>query len=113
MMDTVIRTEAAAAVEAAAAAEAAAARVAAAETVESRATKTALPDTAAGQNKTAYLAAKRAFDIVLSLLLLVLLLPLMLLVVVAIRVDSPGPVIFRQKRIGLHGEEFDISSSAP
>lgn len=108
MMDTVIRTEAAAAVEAAVAAEAAAARAAAVEAVESRAAGTALPDTAAGQNKTAYLAAKRAFDIVLSLLLLVLLLPLMLVVVVAIRVDSPGPVIFRQKRIGLHGEEFDI-----
>ena len=52
------------------------------------------------QRKTAYLFIKRTFDIVLSLVLIVALLPLLLLVMAAIAIDSPGPVIFKQKRIG-------------
>ena len=52
------------------------------------------------QRKTAYLFIKRVFDIVLSLVLIVVLLPLLLLVMAAIAIDSPGPVIFKQKRIG-------------
>lgn len=44
---------------------------------------------------------------VAALLLLVLLLPLAL-VCVAIRADSPGPAIFRQRRVGLHGREFTM-----
>ena len=44
--------------------------------------------------------AKRGFDLVLGMVLLVLTMPLMLVVAVAIRLDSPGPVIFRQKRVG-------------
>lgn len=63
---------------------------------------------AVGKEKAGYLAVKRAFDIVLSLLLLVLLLPLMAVMVVAIRIDSPGPALFKQKRIGYRGREFDI-----
>jgi lipopolysaccharide/colanic/teichoic acid biosynthesis glycosyltransferase len=46
-----------------------------------------------------YLATKRLFDIALSATLLVLLAPLMALIALAIRLDSPGPVIFRQKRV--------------
>lgn len=46
-----------------------------------------------------YLFAKRTLDIVLSLVLLVLLAPLMAAIALAIRLDSPGPVIFRQKRV--------------
>lgn len=60
------------------------------------------------REKTEYLAVKRAFDIVMSLVLGVLFLPLMLVVAVIILIDSPGPVIFKQKRIGYRGEEFDI-----
>lgn len=51
---------------------------------------------------------KRAFDVALSAaLLLVLSLPLMV-VAIAIRVSSPGPIIFRQQRVGRHGEEFSM-----
>ncbi len=50
--------------------------------------------------------AKRASDLLVASLLLVLLSPLMALIAVAIRIDSPGPVIFRQRRYGLDGEEI-------
>jgi len=46
-----------------------------------------------------YLFAKRALDVVLSLVFLVLLSPVMLLVMLAIALDSRGPVIFRQERV--------------
>jgi len=51
---------------------------------------------------------KRASDIVLSCLILVLVAPLMLLIGIAVRVESPGPVIFRQRRYGLDGEEIIV-----
>jgi lipopolysaccharide/colanic/teichoic acid biosynthesis glycosyltransferase len=53
-----------------------------------------------------YAAAKRAIDVILSFALLILLLPLFVLIAVAVRLDSPGPAIFRQRRIGWDGEEF-------
>ena len=49
---------------------------------------------------------KRLFDIVLSGLALVVLSPVLLLTVIAIKLDSKGPAIFAQKRLGLHGREF-------
>ncbi|MDT0213255.1 sugar transferase [Rothia sp. ARF10] len=52
--------------------------------------------------------AKRAQDKALALLLTTLALPFLLLVALAIRIDSPGPVLFRQKRIGQGGREFTI-----
>ena len=51
---------------------------------------------------------KRALDIVASLLLLVLTFPLMLLVALAITFDSPGTVLYRQRRVGLHGAVFTL-----
>ncbi len=51
---------------------------------------------------------KRAEDLVLGTGLLVLLLPLMGLIAVAIRLDSAGPVLFRQKRLGLGNSMFEI-----
>ena len=51
---------------------------------------------------------KRAFDVLLSLVLLVLLLPLFLLLAVAIKLDSRGPVFFRQIRITRYGKQFRI-----
>src|SRR5207237_4840232 len=51
---------------------------------------------------------KRGSDIVLSCLILLLLAPLMLAIAVAVRMDSPGPVIFRQRRYGLYGEEIIV-----
>jgi exopolysaccharide biosynthesis polyprenyl glycosylphosphotransferase len=55
----------------------------------------------------ANLAAKRAFDFAFSLLLLAASAPVWLLVCLAIRLDSPGPVFFRQKRLGLKGRVFE------
>ncbi len=46
-----------------------------------------------------YLALKRLTDIVLSALALIVLSPLFLVIAIAIKLDSPGPVIFRQKRV--------------
>lgn len=50
--------------------------------------------------------AKRAFDIVTSATLLLLTSPIMLLTAIAIRLDSPGPIIYRQERVGLGGRTF-------
>ena len=49
---------------------------------------------------------KRALDVVLALLGLILAAPLIALLALAIRVDSPGRVIFSQERLGLHGRVF-------
>lgn len=51
-------------------------------------------------------AAKRLLDVVFAAMLLLLGLPLWLLLALLIRLDSPGPAIFRQTRIGLHGVAF-------
>jgi putative colanic acid biosynthesis UDP-glucose lipid carrier transferase len=52
--------------------------------------------------------AKRAEDLVLGTVLLVLTLPLMVAIAVAIRLDTPGPVLFRQARRGLNNHPFAI-----
>ncbi|WEK49124.1 MAG: undecaprenyl-phosphate glucose phosphotransferase [Candidatus Kaistia colombiensis] len=51
---------------------------------------------------------KRAFDLVFATVALVLLSPVMLLTAIAIRLDSPGPVLFRQKRYGFNNEVIDV-----
>jgi exopolysaccharide biosynthesis polyprenyl glycosylphosphotransferase len=51
---------------------------------------------------------KRFFDIGFSLLVLLLTAPLFLIIAIAIRLDSPGEIIFRQQRIGQHGKPFII-----
>ena len=51
-------------------------------------------------------ALKRAFDILSSTLLLVVVSPLMLLTAIAIKLESPGPVLYRQERVGLRGRSF-------
>src|SRR5207248_2340151 len=53
-------------------------------------------------------AMKRALDIVGSLALLILLSPVLLLVAMSIKVDSRGPILFRQPRAGLGGSHFTI-----
>lgn len=53
-------------------------------------------------------AAKRIFDITASLLLLVLTLPVIALFALLVRIDSKGPAFFRQRRVGLYGEPFDV-----
>ena len=51
---------------------------------------------------------KRASDIIISLLILVLISPLMLLIALAVKITSPGPVIFKQRRYGLDGREIIV-----
>lgn len=51
---------------------------------------------------------KRLFDIIASACGLLLLSPLLLLVALWIKLDSPGPVFFRQVRVGLHNRDFRI-----
>lgn len=51
---------------------------------------------------------KRLFDITASLLLLLLTLPLILVTAVAIKLESKGPIFYRQRRVGLFGQGFDI-----
>lgn len=51
---------------------------------------------------------KRLQDLVLSAIALPLLLPVMILVGIAIRLDSPGPVLFRQQRMGYRGQPFTM-----
>ena len=52
--------------------------------------------------------AKRAFDLVVAALALLLLSPLLLIVALLVRADGPGPVMFRQQRVGLRGRLFHI-----
>jgi Undecaprenyl-phosphate galactose phosphotransferase WbaP len=49
---------------------------------------------------------KRAIDLVLTVIMGILFAPLILLVAVAIKLDSPGPVLYRHRRIGRGGREF-------
>ena len=51
---------------------------------------------------------RRAIDILVSALLLVLTAPVLLAAVLAIRLTSRGPAVFRQRRSGLHGVQFDM-----
>lgn len=51
---------------------------------------------------------KRGLDVVLSLFALLLLLPAFIIIPILIKSGSKGKVIFKQKRIGLHGNEFEI-----
>lgn len=53
-------------------------------------------------------AAKRLFDIILSILALLILSPVLLVVSIAVKTNSKGPVFFRQERIGLKGKPFNI-----
>lgn len=55
-----------------------------------------------------YVYVKRGMDFVLSLLGLVLLSPVFFGLVIAIKLDSPGPILFRQKRVGIHKTYFEI-----
>ena len=55
-----------------------------------------------------YLKIKRVIDLALSLIAMVLLSPVFLVIILAIKLESKGPVFFRQKRIGIHRTYFDI-----
>jgi lipopolysaccharide/colanic/teichoic acid biosynthesis glycosyltransferase len=55
-----------------------------------------------------YRWSKRAFDLLLCLIALPFVLPVLLLCVLAIRLDTPGPVVFTQSRTGRHGRRFKM-----
>lgn len=57
---------------------------------------------------TGYLVAKRIFDIAASLIGIILLSPLFIITFLAIKLDSPGPIFFSQKRNGFNGKLFDM-----
>jgi sugar transferase (PEP-CTERM system associated) len=58
--------------------------------------------------RTRHRLLKRAFDLAASTVILLLAWPIMLLVALAIRVESRGPVIYRQQRVGMNGEPFKL-----
>jgi O-antigen biosynthesis protein WbqP len=55
-----------------------------------------------------YLPVKRSIDFVLSTCAIVILSPVLLGLAIAIKVDSPGPILFKQKRVGKNKELFEI-----
>lgn len=55
-----------------------------------------------------YQIIKRVLDFIMSLMGLIILSPLFLILVVWIKTDSPGPIFFKQKRVGLHKKFFEI-----
>ena len=60
------------------------------------------------KKKSFSLVMKRVFDVVVSFIMLALLSPFFLILAIAIKVDSKGPVFYRQKRITQYGKEFRI-----
>jgi len=52
--------------------------------------------------------SKRLFDVITSLMALILFSPLILIIALAIKKSSPGAVIFRQERLGRHGQVFNL-----
>jgi len=55
-----------------------------------------------------YLRVKRLMDIVIALSSLIILSPILLLIVIGIKLNSKGPVLFKQRRIGIHKSTFHI-----
>ena len=55
-----------------------------------------------------YAAAKRSLDILVSAVVLVLALPVLPLIALLVRLDSPGPIVFRQRRVGRGGKVFSF-----
>lgn len=55
-----------------------------------------------------YKYIKRFFDVIVATIAAIILSPLMIIVSVAVKIDSEGPVIFKQDRLGLNGKEFKI-----
>lgn len=51
---------------------------------------------------------KRAFDIVVALIALLIFLPLLVTIAALVRLESPGPALFRQRRTGLNGQTFTV-----
>jgi lipopolysaccharide/colanic/teichoic acid biosynthesis glycosyltransferase len=52
--------------------------------------------------------ARRTLDLLVASLVLIVAAPLMLVIAIAVRLDSPGPALFRQRRVGFHEQEFTV-----
>src|SRR5690554_5999005 len=55
-----------------------------------------------------YLIIKRAIDVILSVMGIIILSPIFIVLIIAIKLDSKGPVLFKQKRVGIHKSHFNI-----
>jgi len=51
---------------------------------------------------------KRTFDILISTFALLVIVPILIIIVIGIKMSGPGPIFFRQRRIGLAGKQFDF-----
>lgn len=60
------------------------------------------------ENRLIYNSTKRLMDIILSLLGLIVVSPIMLIVAILIKLESRGPIIFAQKRVGINGKKFNM-----
>lgn len=67
-----------------------------------------LPSVERTSTRVAESALKRSLDVCVALFALILLAPLLALVALAIMIEDGGPVLFRQRRTGLHGEVFTV-----
>lgn len=59
-------------------------------------------------DKIVYSVAKRAFELVFSLLLLIVTLPVLLVTAIAIKLESPGSIFYKQERVGKDGKLFNV-----
>jgi O-antigen biosynthesis protein WbqP len=55
-----------------------------------------------------YIKMKRSIDAILAFFGIIILSPVFIILIAAIKIDSKGPVIFKQKRVGIHKTHFDI-----
>lgn len=60
------------------------------------------------KSKKTYMKIKRIIDFILAFMGACVLLPVFLILIVAIKLDSPGPILFKQKRVGIHKTHFHI-----
>lgn len=60
------------------------------------------------ENRKGSLVLIRVFDLVVAIILFILLLPIFILISIAIKVDSKGPIMFRQVRVTQYGKQFKI-----
>jgi exopolysaccharide biosynthesis polyprenyl glycosylphosphotransferase len=65
-------------------------------------------DVSSHYNNALTLGVKRAFDIAISIFALIILSPIMIAIVTAIKLSSPGPILFKQFRVGKGGKEFEF-----
>ena len=59
-------------------------------------------------NKKIYIKVKRIIDFIMALIGMIVSWPVLLLLMILIKFDSPGPVFFKQKRVGIHKTHFNI-----